>query len=109
MCLDERNTDNRARPRPTSLILRRTVAVRRAVRSRNLDMARPLLLLPFLAEDVLVCVFHALALVWLGRAVAADLGRDVTNFLLVDPTHYDLGRFRRGNRDVFRDRKTHRL
>src|SRR5215510_7847255 len=105
MCLDERNTDNRARPRPASLILRRTVAVRRAVRSLNLDMARPLLLLPFLAEDVLVCVSHALALVWLGRTVAADLGGDVTNFLLVDATHDDFRRLRRGNRDTFRDRK----
>src|SRR4029453_2109565 len=107
MCLDERNTDNRARPRPASLILRRTVAVRRAVRSLNLDMARPLLLLPFLAEDVLVYVSHALALVRFGRPIAADLGRDVTNFLLVDPTHHDFRRLRRGNSDAFRDRKIH--
>src|SRR4030095_4142952 len=107
MCLDERNTDNRARPRPASLILRRTVAVRRAVRSLNLDMARPLLLLPFLAEDVLVSVSDALALVWLGRAVAADLGRDVANFLLVDPTHHDLRLLRSGHRDSVRERKIH--
>src|SRR5262245_65525546 len=107
MCFDERKTDNRVRPRPASLILRRTVAVRRAVRSLNLDMARPLLLLPFLAEDVLVCVFDTLALVWLGRPVAADFGRDVTNFLLVDSTHHYLRRLRRGNRDAFGDRKVH--
>src|SRR5262245_28876586 len=107
MCFDERNTDNRVRPRPASLILRRTVAVRRAVRSFNLDMARPLLLLPFLAEDILVRVSHALALVWLGRPVAADFGRDVTNFLLVDPTHHDFRRLWRDNSDAFRDRKIH--
>src|SRR5262249_43501059 len=39
MCFDERNTDNRVRPRAASLTLRRTVAVRRAERSLNLDIA----------------------------------------------------------------------
>src|SRR5262245_31659303 len=105
MCLDERNTDNRARPRPASLILRRTVAVRRSVRSLNFDMVRPLLLLPFLAEDVFVYILHTLSLVGLGRSVASDLSGDMADFLLVDATHHDLGRFRCRNRDAFGDRK----
>src|SRR5262245_1792334 len=105
MCFDERNTDSRARPRPASLILRRTVAVRRAVRSVNLDMARPLLLLSFLAEDVLVGVSHALALVGLGRTESPDFGGDMPDLLLVDSRDHDLGWFRRCNRDAFRNRK----
>src|SRR6185437_9013489 len=105
MCLDERNTDNRERPCDVSLILRRTVAVRRAVLSLSLDMARPLLLLPFLAEDIFICIFHAFTLVGLGRTVAADLRSDMTDFLLVDSGHYDLGRLRRHDRYSFRNRK----
>src|SRR5262245_101242 len=107
MCFDERNTDSRARPRPASLTLRRTVAVRRAVRSVNLDIAGPLLFLSFLAEDVLVGVFHALALVGLGRTESTDLGGDVPDLLLVDASDHDLGRFRRHNRDAFRNREIH--
>src|SRR5215470_16932589 len=105
MCLDERKTERRVRPCAASLILRRTVAVRRAVRSVNLDMARPLLLLPFLAEDVLVCVFHALALVRLRRAVAADLGSDLADLLLVDACHHDFGWLWRCDRNAFGDRE----
>src|SRR6476660_6118095 len=107
MCFEERNTDRRTRTRAASFILRRTVAVRPAVRSLNLDMARPLLLLAFLTEDVLVQISHALALVGLGRTVTADLGSDMANFLLVDASHHDLGRLRRRNRDSFRNRKAH--
>src|SRR5262245_47430319 len=105
MCFDERNTDSRARPAAASLILRRTVAVRRAVRSVNLDMTRPLLLLPFLAEDVLVGVSHALALVGLGRTESADFSSDVPDLLFVDAGDHDLGRLRRCNRDPFGDRE----
>src|SRR4249919_853691 len=106
MCFDERNTDSRARPLvpAASLTLRRTVAVRRAVRSVNLDIARPLLLLPFLAEDVLVRVFHALAFVGLGRAETPDFGGNVPDLLLVDAGHHDLGRLGRYDRNAFRDR-----
>ncbi len=43
----------------------------------------PLLLLAFLAEDVLVGIFHALALVGLGLAEFADLGGDLADLLLV--------------------------
>src|SRR6516164_6376327 len=95
MCLDERNTDSRARPWATCLTLRRTVAVRRAVRSLNLDIAVLLLLLAFLTEDVLVDVFHALALIGLGRAETADLGGDLTHLLLIDTGHDNFGRLRR--------------
>src|SRR5262245_53979619 len=107
MCLEERNTDKRVRPRAASLTLRRTVAVRRAVRSLNLDLVRSLLLLAFLAEDVLARIFHALALVGLGRAVTADLCGDMTDFLLVDTADDDLRRLWRRNRDALRDRKIH--
>src|SRR5581483_924467 len=105
MCFDERNTESRTRPCAASLILRRTVAVRRAVRSVNLDMPRPLLLLPFLAEDVLIHVFHALAFVGLWRTESADLGGDVADLLLVDAADDDLRRFWRRDRDPIRDRK----
>src|SRR5664279_5645279 len=106
MCLDERNTDSRVRPLvpAASFTLRRTAFVRRSVRSLNLDMAfGPLLLLAFLAEDVFASVFHAFALVGLGRAVAADFSGDLADFLFVDPGDRDLGRFRRHNRDAFRN------
>src|SRR6185312_1346094 len=105
MCLDERNTDNRERPRDVSLILRRTVAVRRAVLSLSLDMARPLLLLPFLAEDIFICIFYAFALVRLGRTIAADLRSNMTDFLLVDSGHYNFGWLGRHDRDSFGNRK----
>src|SRR3569623_562722 len=107
MCFDERNTDRRARPllMPASLILRRTDPVRRAVRSLSLGMAQArLLLLPFLAEDVLAGVLHALALVRFRTAEAADLGRDLADLLLVDAGDDDLGRLRRRDRDALRDR-----
>src|SRR3546814_3407691 len=73
MCLPERNTDRRGRP----------LAVRRSeVRTRCLrrlwsffDVCMALLLLAFLAQHDLVGVLHALALVGLGRTVAADLRR----------------------------------
>src|SRR5665213_2303417 len=107
MCLDERNTARRARPLRlvASFTLRRIVAVRRAVRSLNLDISRPLLLLAFLAEDVFACVFHALALVRLRRAETTDLGGDMANFLLVHAGDDDLGRLRRRDGDALRDRK----
>ena len=44
----------------------------------------PLLLLPFLAEDLLTAVLDALALVGLGLAPAADFGGHLANTLLVD-------------------------
>src|SRR5882757_9718103 len=61
---------------------------------------RTSLLLPFLAEDVFARVLHALALVGLGRAEPADLGRDLPDLLLVDAGDQDLGRLRRPDRDL---------
>src|SRR5579885_764036 len=107
MCLDERNTDRRARPffMPASLTLRRTDAVRRAVRSFKFVMAQsPLFLLAFLAEDVLAGVLHALALVGLRRTETAQLGGNLADLLLVDAGDDDLGRLRRRDRDPLRDR-----
>src|SRR5438270_11489011 len=43
-----------------------------------------LLLLAFFAEDILAAILDALALVRLGLAPAADLGRDLADLLLVD-------------------------
>src|SRR6187397_3209003 len=107
MCLDERNTDSRARPLvpAASLTLRRTDAVLRAVRSVSLDIARPLLFLAFLAEDILVGVFHALALVGLGRTESADFGGDVPDLLLIADGDHDLGRLWRRDGNAFRDRE----
>src|ERR1700751_5561264 len=105
MCLDERKTDSRVRPRAASFIFGRTVAVRRAVRSVNLDMTGPLIFLPFPVEYVLVCVFHALALVRLRRAVTADLGSDLADLLLVDACHHDFGRLWRCDRNAFGGRE----
>src|SRR5579883_1792224 len=67
----------------------------------------PLLLLAFFAEDVLACVFHALALVWLGLAETADLGGDLADLLPVDAGDHHLGRLRRRDRDAGRDRVDH--
>src|SRR6185503_2957989 len=48
-----------------------------------------LLLLAFFAEDILAAVLDALALVRLGLAPAADLGRDLADLLLVDAADLD--------------------
>src|SRR6185503_14238867 len=48
-----------------------------------------LLLLAFFAEDVLAAILDALALVRLGLAPAADLGRDLADLLLVDAGDLD--------------------
>src|SRR5258708_3665387 len=61
-------------------------------------------LLPFLAEDVLVRILHALALVGLRRPVGPDLGRDLADLLLVDAGDDDLGRLRGRDLDAGRNR-----
>src|SRR3954468_1760247 len=104
MCFEERNTDNRARSPAARRTRRRTLAVRRNVRSLTVAMARSLLLLAFLAEDELGCVFHALALVGLGRTVAADLRRHVADLLAIDSDDHHLGRLGDRDRDPFWDR-----
>src|SRR5689334_24880564 len=57
-----------------------------------------LLLLAFFAEDILAAILDALALVRLGFAPAADLGRDLADLLLVDAA--DLDRVLVGSLDV---------
>src|SRR3569623_940432 len=52
---------------------------------------RSLLLLPFLAEDILAVVLDALALVRLGLAPAANLGGELADLLLVRPRNLDRG------------------
>src|SRR5215831_11711157 len=107
MCFDERNTDSRSRVPAAALMARRTRAVRRSVWVRCLAMVASLLLLAFLAEDVLAGVLHALALVGLGLAEAANLGRHLADLLAVDAGDHDLGRLRRRDRDAGRDREDH--
>src|SRR5579862_652864 len=57
----------------------------------------------FLADDLFARVTNALALVWLGRVVAADVRRDLADDFLVDPFDLDLRVFRDGYLDVRRD------
>src|SRR5215831_14040563 len=104
MCFDERNTDSRSRVPAAALMARRTRAVRRSVWVLNLAMVASLLLLAFLAEDVLAGVLHALALVGLGLAEAADLRRHLADLAPVDAGDDHLGRLRRRDRDAGRDR-----
>src|SRR5690606_17619504 len=61
-----------------------------------------LLLLAFLADDLFAGIAHALALVGLGFAVAANLGRNLANLLLVDAGDADFGRLADGERDALR-------
>src|SRR3989440_5468561 len=107
MCFDERKTVSRTRVPAAALTARRTRAVRRSVWFLSLAMVAPLLLLAFLAEDVLAGVLHALALVRLGLAEAADLRRHLADLLAVDAGDHHLGRLRRRDRDAGRDRVDH--
>src|SRR3546814_8766656 len=63
-----------------------------------------LLLLAFLAQHDLVGVLHALALVGLGRTVAADLRRHLTDLLDVGAADRDRGRLVALDGDAFRNR-----
>src|SRR5689334_2165677 len=106
MCRPERNTDNRGRP--AALIFRwwRTRCWRRA-RGDLLacGISWSLLLLAFLAEDLLAQIHHALALVGLRLAVAADFSRDLADPLLVRAGDQDRGRLLALDLDVRGDRK----
>src|SRR5690349_19106325 len=53
------------------------------------EMSHGLLLLAFFAEDVLTAILDALALVRLGLAPAADLGRDLADLLAIDAADLD--------------------
>src|ERR1700749_2829632 len=107
MCLEERNTDSRARPLVTFLIVPRTRLLRRVACFLGSAIAGLLLLLAFLAEDELTSVLHALALVGLGLAEPANFGRDLADLLFVDPGHHHFGGLGRGNRDAFGNRVDH--
>src|SRR5829696_6823474 len=93
----ERNTDRRGRSEVPRIFLR-TRRCRRIRASRLLfdiaSLARLLGLLRGLAGlalDVLVGVPNAFALVRLGRAALAHVGRHLADQLLVGPPHHDTG------------------
>src|SRR5688572_24383375 len=90
-------TDRRGLP-PARLLS--AVRTRRRRRS-NRDSLAMLLLLPFLAEDVLAAVLDALALVRLGFAPAANLGSELANGLLVDAADLDRSLVRRFDLEPF--------
>src|SRR3569833_4026291 len=94
MCLPERNTDRRGRVP--------WVARRWRVRDwRFLKRAFViLLLLAFLAADILALIAHALALIGLRRTPGTDLGRNLADQLLVNARHADHGRLFGGERDA---------
>src|SRR3569623_2118530 len=87
MCRPVRCTESRGRPEPAPLSAVRTRRRRRA----NRESLAILLLLPFLAEDILAAIADALALVGLGLAPAADLGGELPDLLLVDAADLDRG------------------
>src|SRR5258708_6285917 len=64
----------------------------------------PLLLLAFLAADLLGRILDALALVGLGRTQAADLRRELSNLLAIRAGDFGLGRLDGLDRDAGRDR-----
>src|SRR5437588_12978355 len=105
MCFDERCTQSRAREPAANLTARSTLASRRApaLRSCAITNSRSFLL-AFLAEHVLAGVFDPFALVRLGWPEPADLGRNLADFLAVDPGYHDLDRPRRRDRDAVGDR-----
>jgi len=61
-----------------------------------------LLLLRFLHHHAFTDIAHALALIWLGRTVGADLGGHLPDLLLVGTLDHDLGRGRCFDGDTFR-------
>src|SRR5690554_4344996 len=93
-----RCTERRAR---APARLRSAVRTRRRRRS-NRDSLAMLLLLPFLAEDVLAAILDALALVRLGLAPAADFGGELADGLLVDARDLDRGLVRGLHLEAFR-------
>src|SRR5215813_13015399 len=88
MCWLERKTDRRGLPAAFRLIWVRTRRRRRVRRSVALGMGA-LLLLAFLADDLLFVVLDALALVRLGGPEGADLRGHLAHALLVGAGHRD--------------------
>src|SRR5688500_12312319 len=94
-------TESRGRAPPRCLSAVRT---RRRRRSKSESLAI-LLLLPFLAEDVLAAILDAFALVGLGLAPLADFGGELADGLLVDAADLDRGLVRGLHLEAFRDRE----
>src|SRR5690606_17572707 len=84
--------------------LRSVVRTRRRRRSNRESLAI-LLLLSFLAEDVLAAILDAFALVGFGLAPAPDLGSKLADRLLVDSADLDRGLVGRLHFEPFRDIK----
>src|SRR6185437_17038824 len=104
MCCEERNTQSRGRPAACLAIRLRTRRCRRPNRSLDLLlMERPLLLLAFLATDMLGLVLDALALVRLGLAEGADHRRDLADALAVGAADRDRGRLLADDLDIAGD------
>src|SRR3569833_1249714 len=101
MCLPERKTDRRGRSDLVPMwwrvrdwrFLKRALVI--------------LLLLAFLAADILALIAHALALIRLRRTPGTDLGRNLADQLLVDARHADHGRLFGGDRDAGGDLVRH--
>src|SRR5215467_5630898 len=91
MCLPERKTLRRGRPAAAWRSAWRVRRWRRAKRALRSDMG-PLLLLAFLAPDVLGRILYSLALVGLGRTQAADFGGDLADLLAIGAGNLDRGR-----------------
>src|SRR5262245_27625422 len=104
MCFDERNTLRRGRVFPPRRTPARTRLIRR---SCVFVFMAALLLLAFLAVDVLVRVLHTLALVRFRRTVSADFRGDLPYLLRVDAGDDDFRRLRRLDLDAGRDRVLH--
>ena len=68
-----------------------------------------LLLLAFFAEDVLVHILDAFALIRLWLTPSADICRNLTDKLFVVSDNLDLRRLRHVDRDVLRKQKDHRV
>src|SRR3990167_10549414 len=85
MCRPVRCTDRRGLP-PARLLS--AVRTRRRRRSKRESLAI-LLLLPFLAEDILAAVLDALSLVGLGLAPLTDFGGKLADRLLVHSADLD--------------------
>src|ERR1700712_4557147 len=99
----ERWIDRRARP---------LAFARSAVRTRWRRLAKResfaiLLLLPFLAEDILAGILDALALIGLRLAPATDLRGHLADLLLVDARNVDRRLIGRLDVDAVRDREIH--
>src|SRR5690242_2362192 len=98
MCLPERKIDRRGR---VPWVVRRWRLRDWRFLKRALVI---LLLLAFLAADIFAFIANALALIGLRRTPGADLGRNLSDQLLVDARHRNHGRLFGGDGDAGRDR-----